>query len=379
MGRLSFVGALAALSAVLCIAVLCGEVARGAAVLPAGFVQSRLATELDRPTAMALAPDGRLFVAQQGGQLRVIRDGRLLRRPVLAVRVDDSGERGLLGVALDPGFSRNHWVYIYYTTANPPVHNRIVRFTLQGDRASPGSGRLILRLDNLSDARNHNGGALHFGGDGRLYVAVGDNADGENAQSLQNLKGKVLRINRDGLIPRDNPFYQRTSGKARAIWALGLRNPFSFAVRPGTGTLFINDVGQNSWEEINRGRAGANYGWPRFEGPESSPRFTPPIFAYRHGRTASTGCAITGGAFYAPQRVEFPAGYVGDYFFADYCGGWIRRYDPASDRALPFASGISAPVDLLVGRGGALYYLERGTGSVYRVRYAGGQRTSHPW
>lgn len=251
-----------------------------------------------------------------------------------------------------------------------------MRFTLAENRVVGGSGRLVLRLDNLTSAMNHNGGAIHFGRDGRLYIAVGDNANGDNAQSLKNLKGKMLRINKNGTIPRDNPFYKdkRARGKDKAIWARGLRNPFSFAVRPGSGDIFINDVGQKTWEEINLGRRGANYGWPAFEGPENSRRFAPPVFAYRHGSGSTTGCAITGGAFYVPQTPQFPEEYVGDYFFADFCSGWIRRYDPSDGTVEPFAQGLSFPVSLEAGPDGALYYLERGasSGSLSRIRYEGG-------
>jgi glucose/arabinose dehydrogenase len=343
--------------------------AEGAATLPEGFGQSRVATGLDRPTAMTLAPDGRIFVAEQAGRLRVIKNGRLLSRPFARFNVNSEGERGLLGVALDPNFNRNGFVYVYLTTRSQPVHNRVVRLKAAGDRAS--GRKLIFRLNNLSQARNHNGGALHFGRDGRLYIAVGDNARAENAQTLRNLYGKMLRLNSDGTVPKDNPFYNKARGKNRVIWARGLRNPFSFAVSRSSGRMFINDVGQKTWEEVNAGVRGANYGWPRHEGPERDRRFKPPVFAYRHGTGPTTGCAITGGAFYDPVRARFPRGYVGDYLFADFCSGWIRRLDPGTRKVTPFASGIANPVDLKVGRGGNLYYLERGTGSVYVVRYTG--------
>jgi glucose/arabinose dehydrogenase len=165
-------------------------------------------------------------------------------------------------------------------------------------------------------------------------VAVGENGNPDNAQTFRNLLGKMLRINKDGTIPRGNPYYEndRVVGN-KAIWARGLRNPYSFAVRPGTGHIHINDVGAQTWEEINRGVKGANYGWPVHEGPEWAAANMPPIFVYKHGSTATTGCAITGGTFSNPQNVPFPADYVGDYFFADFCGGWIRRYDVATDRA----------------------------------------------
>ena len=191
---------------------------------------------------MAFAPDGRLFVAQQGGALRVIKNGSLLATPFLTVTVNSSGERGLLGVAFDPDFPINQYVYVYYTATTPAIHNRVSRFTANGDVVVPGSEVVILDLPNLS-ATNHNGGAIHFGPDGKLYVAVGENAVPSNSQTLANPLGKLLRINRDGSIPTDNPFYGSTSGINRSIWALGLRNPFTFAFQSSTGRLFINDVG----------------------------------------------------------------------------------------------------------------------------------------
>ncbi|HYG82020.1 MAG TPA: PQQ-dependent sugar dehydrogenase, partial [Pyrinomonadaceae bacterium] len=178
-----------------------------AATLPAGFAEPLVAGGLSSPTAMAFAPDGRLFVCQQGGQLRVIKNGTLLATPFLTVTTDASGERGLLGVALDPNFSTNHFVYIYYTVPSSPRHNRVSRFTAGGDVAVAGSEVVILELDNLSGATNHNGGAIHFGPDGKLYIAVGENATPSNAQTLSNLHGKILRINADGTIPADNPFF----------------------------------------------------------------------------------------------------------------------------------------------------------------------------
>jgi glucose/arabinose dehydrogenase len=242
--------------------------ARAGATLPPNFARSQVVGGLASPTAMEFAPDGRLFVAEQRGTLRVVKaGGKLATFLDISGKVDSAGERGLLGVAFDPAFSKNRYVYFYYTqrvTGTTPAHNRVIRVTARGDRAVAGTKKLILRLNNLSSVTNHNGGAIHFGKDGKLYVAVGENAKGENAQSLRNLKGKIVRINKDGTIPRDNPFYKRTTGTNRAIWALGLRNPFSFAIQPHTGKMFINDVGEQRWEEIDRGATGANYGWPRF-------------------------------------------------------------------------------------------------------------------
>jgi glucose/arabinose dehydrogenase len=319
---------------------------------------------------MAIAADGRVFVCEQGGRLRVIKDDTLLPTPFVTVGVDSSGERGLLGIAFDPAFSTNHYLYVYYTTATGPVHNRVSRFTANGDVALAGSEVPVLDLEPLG-ATNHNGGAIHFGIDGKLYVAVGENAVGANAQTLNNRLGKLLRINADGTIPADNPFHSTASGANRAIWALGLRNPFTFAVQPASGRIFINDVGQSTWEEINDGIAGGNYGWPATEGPTDDSRFNSPLYAYNRRTTGE--CAITGGSFYNPMMGQFPAEYVGSYFFADLCGGWIRRLHPDGATVSGFATGITAPVDLKVADDGSLYYLARGgsssAGVLYRVTF----------
>src|SRR5256886_13743433 len=232
--------------------------------------------------------------------MRVTKTGSLLSTPFVSLTVDSSGERGLLGIAFDPIFATNNHLYVYYTVATSPIHNRVSRFTAAGDIAAPGSHVVILELNNLSSATNHNGGAIHFGPDGKLYIGVGENANGANSQTLSNLLGKMLRINSDGTIPTDNPFYNTATGSNRAIWALGLRNPFTFAFQPGTTRLFINDVGQSTWEEINDGIAGSNYGWTTTDSPTSNPTLRSPIHFYGHRATNTTGGAIVGGAVYNP-------------------------------------------------------------------------------
>jgi len=333
---------------------------------------------------MEFAPDGRLFVAEQAGRVRIVKpDGTLAKFVNISTKVDSTSERGLQALTFDPSFSTNHYVYLQYTkkaTSTTPVHNHVVRVTANGNKVVSGSEKLIFPLNNQNDA-HHMGGAIDFGADGKLYIATGDNETPTNAQQLTNLFGKMLRINKDGTIPTDNPFYTTASGNNRAIWALGLRNPFKFAVQPSTGTIFINDVGENTWEEINQAKKGANYGWPVHEGVanDNDPQYVDPIFAYGHAGSdpATTGCSITGGVFYNPTTVQFPSGYVGDYFFADFCGGWIRSFDPSSQEASGFAIGIEGrPVDLEVSKEGELYYLSRGRsstpGTVIKIRYAGG-------
>lgn len=348
-------------------------------MLPPRFEDSQLVGGLADPVSMTFAPDGRIFVCEQGGRLRIIQDGKLLPEPFLRLNVDPDGERGLLGVALDPEFPDEPYVYVYYTATSPSEHNRLSRFTAAGNRAAEGSERVLLDLEPLGSATNHNGGAVHFGTDGMLYVSVGDNARSSNAQALTNLYGKVLRFDKNGGIPSDNPFFTRAEGNRRSIWALGLRNPFSFAVQPGTGRLFINDVGQSKWEELNEGQAGRNYGWPDTEGPTSETGFSAPLYAYQHNAGEVRGCAIAGGTFYNPLQPQFPAEYVGKYFFADYCEGWIRMFNPQTRTVELFTEGADAPVDLDVGPDGALYYLDRGAGTIHRIRFvAPGQPPTIP-
>jgi glucose/arabinose dehydrogenase len=338
----------------------------------AGFEKDEaFVTGLAGATAFAQAADGRFFIAQQTGELRVVDAQRnLLAAPFVQLGVDANGERGLIGVALHPDFASNGFVYVHYTTPQGGTHNRISRFTANGNVALAGSEQVLVELPPLSSATNHNGGGLHFGPDGMLYVGVGDNANGDNAKDLASPLGKLLRFNDDGSIPDDNPFAGTQSGLARAVWAFGLRNPFSFAFEPGGTRLYINDVGEKSWEEIDIGAAGANYGWPDNEGPVDADGITAPRFAYPH--TASNppgvgpggffvGTAIAGGAFYPASGGSFPPEYAGNYFFADFGARFIARLDPANDdAAYAFASVADQPVDLLVGIDGALYVLTRG-------------------
>jgi glucose/arabinose dehydrogenase len=347
-----------------------------AATLMSGFAETTYATGISRPVAMAFAPDGRLFVCQQTGALRVIENGVLLSDPFVTVPVPAPGsgsEQGLLGIAFDPGFETNQWLYVYYTTASAPVHNRVSRFTANGNVAVPASEFVVLDLDTLGPEDDHNGGAIHFGLDGKLYIAVGENKVPSHSQTLTNLLGKILRINSDGSIPDDNPFYNSASGRNRAIWALGFRNPFTFAVQPGTGRIFVNDVGGNLREEIDELMAGANYGWPICEGPCSpaNASFRDPIYSYAQGGSVGRKC-IAGGAFYNPPTNQFPPAYVGAYFFADFVDGTIRRLDPNNgNQVTTFATGISLPVDLQVGADGRLYYLSFRDGSVVAIHSTG--------
>jgi glucose/arabinose dehydrogenase len=339
---------------------------------PGGFARSELVNGLGDASAFAQAPDGRFFVAGQGGALRIVKNGSLLATPFLTLGVDATGERGLIGVALHPAFAGTGSVYVYATTPEGGTHNRISRFTANSanaDIVSSGSEVRIADLPALSGATNHNGGALQFGVDGKLYVGVGDNANGAQAPDLGQVFGKILRFNDDGSIPADNPVCTTPDVLACAVWARGLRNPFTLAVQPGSGRLHINDVGQNDWEEINLGAPAAHYGWPASEGPTSAAGIAPPLFAYPHAAGTPpgagpggffTGCAVIGGAFYPASGGNFPVAYRASYFFTDLCSGVVGRLDLANNNAAyAFGQVSGSPVGMLIGLDGALHVLTR--------------------
>jgi glucose/arabinose dehydrogenase len=322
-------------------------------------------------TAFAELPDGRILLAQQFGDVRVVLpDGTLLGTPLLSVVPEFISDRGLLGVVAHPQFSSNGFVYVYYTVpaSQGSLHNRISRFTVSGNTA--GGEVVLVDLPALVEDI-HSAGAMHFGTDGKLYVAVGDNHAATNAPDLNTPFGKLLRFNDDGTIPSDNPFCTTQGNVACAIWARGLRNPFTFAVQPGTGRIHIHDVGASTWEEIDVGVRGANYGWPATEGPTNASGVTPPLFAYLHQQFAPTppgnsqggffvGDCTIGGAFY-PNSGPFPAPWRGGYFFTDFVTAFVGFIDLNNDNAAySFGSVPVSPVGMLVTRDGALLVLHRG-------------------
>jgi glucose/arabinose dehydrogenase len=347
--------------------------------LPDDFEEAEVVGGLKSVTNMEFSPDGRLFVLEQTGKVLIIKNGELLPTPFLTLaEVDGSAEGGLLGLAFDPQFSTNGHFYVYYTKIGDPPTNQVSRFTVSAtnpDIADPGSELII--LEGIPASLQHNGGQMQFGSDGKLYVATGDANTPSNAQSLETLAGKVLRINADGSVPADNPF-AGTLDERGEIWAYGLRNPFTGDIDPVTGRMYINDVGQHRSEEINLGVTKANYGWPECEGKCENPDFEDPIYAYSHG----TGCAITGGAFY--RGTQFPEEYQDNYFFADLCNQWIKRLLPDGTAADFVTEAPKIVVDLEVGPDGSLYYLlyykssEEGyitDGAVGKIQFANANQT----
>jgi glucose/arabinose dehydrogenase len=336
--------------------------------VPSGFVDAKVAGGISQGTGMAVAPDGRVFIAQQAGKLVVVKNNKLLSTPFLSVTTPNDASEGLIGVAVDPNFATNGYVYISYTKSNP-LRTVISRFTANGDVAKSGSENVIFTTNNLQN-HEHNGGALAFGSDGKLYVALGDDLTITNAQSLKSTQGKILRINSDGSIPTDDPYYTKTTGAARAIWAYGFRNPFTLSIQPGTGRILAGDVGSDFWEELDDINKGGNYGWSDSEGPSVNPGEIAPLYSYPHNGTSA---AIIAGPFYNPKTVSFPSSYVGKVFFADYARGTIQTIDLTKLTTSSFISGLDRCVAMALAPDGSLYYLERGgvgTGELHKVSYS---------
>jgi len=281
--------------------------------------------------------DPRLFIVEQEGTIRIIEGGVVRPQPFLDIRarVQSGGERGLLGLAFHPAYGANGWFYVNYTDTN--CDTRIERYQVTADPyvADPASAELVLAI--AQPFANHNGGMMAFGPDHALYIATGDGGgsgdpDG-NAQDLSSLLGKILRLDVDTqlpyAIPADNPF-RNVTGARGEIWAYGLRNPWRFSFDFEADRLFIADVGQNSWEEINvvpASRAGANYGWNIMEGRHcfgasscNTADLTLPVLEYPNG---DEGCSVTGGYVYRGEAIPEIRGH---YFYSDFCGGWIRSF-----------------------------------------------------
>jgi glucose/arabinose dehydrogenase len=311
---------------------------RATGLAPAtGFRLDPVAIRLESPVHLAApAGDPRLFVVEQAGRIRIVEDDTLRTEPFLDIsdRVTAGGEQGLLSVAFHPSYAQNGFFYVNYTDLSGDT--RIERYRVSADPyvADPQSAHLILGFDQPYS--NHNGGLTLFGPDGMLWIGTGDGGSGgdpeENAQNRASLLGKMLRIDVDGgdpyAIPPDNPFVGR-AGVRPEIWALGLRNPWRYAIDPVDGLLYIGDVGQNRYEEIDVvpvARAGLNFGWDVMEGTQcfeparcDTTGLVQPVVVY--GRSA--GCSITGGVVY--RGADVPS-LVGHYVYADYCSGWIRSF-----------------------------------------------------
>lgn len=343
---------------------------------PIQFVQrvSGLAT----PVALTNASDERLFVAERAGTVRIIRNGALLSAPFLDMTglvASSSGEQGLLGLAFPPDHGDSGRFYLYYTNASG--RGVLARAAVSEDDpnvADPSSLETLIQLPETSTY--HNGGQLEFGPDGYLYWAVGDGGNGASAQSLTSLRGKILRLDvsaADGyLVPGTNPFVD-TAGARSEIWAYGLRNPWRFSFDADTGELYIADVGQNAFEEVNVAPAGAggqNYGWPIMEGAScytnpscDSSGLTLPSFTYAHPSTG--GASITGGYVY---RGPAAPDLVGRYVFADYVHATVSVATLTTPwQVTKLLEGPWSTASFGVGADGRLYVTDYGGGAVYEI------------
>ena len=336
-------------------------------------VRLREVARLESPVGMALRKgDDGVYIIEQPGRVRVLRGGRMDPNPVLDVssQIRAGGEQGLLGIAFSPD---GQFLYLDYTDTSGDTH--IAEFAVQGGRPDPSTQRNVITIDQ--PYANHNGGQLAFGPNGGLYIALGDGGSAGdphgNGQNLNALLGKILRIDprpsggRPYGIPRDNPFVNR-GGARPEVWDYGLRNPWRFSFDPRSGDLWIADVGQGTWEEVNHepaGKGGRNYGWNRLEGNhrfegDAPPGAVAPVLEYNHD---SGACTVIGGSVYRGDAIP---DLRGAYLYGDYCLGWVRAV-PATGGS-PRDLGINVPSLTSFGadQRGELFALS-GQGQVFRI------------
>jgi glucose/arabinose dehydrogenase len=320
-----------------------------------------------------------LFVVEQQGTVKVLRNGRTVNRDFLDIRsrVQYGGEEGLLSIAFDPGYARNRRFYVYYVNRAGNIEVDGFRRSKQNaTKAKERSRERVIVIPHPVNS-NHNGGQLQFGPGGHLYLGTGDGGSAgdpdENAQNRNSLLGKLLRIDprRSGgySIPRSNPF--RRAGEDE-IYALGLRNPYRFSFDSKTNDIYIGDVGQDAWEEVDRagkaGLRGANFGWDVFEGDHefegggAPGNYHPPIFEFS---SASGNCAITGG--YVVRDKSLPA-LQGRYLYADFCGGVVRSFDPSNPAQSDASTGLAPEAVSSFGEGkGGQIYVASLDGPVFKI------------
>lgn len=318
-----------------------------------GFAKKQLAGGLKDPVVFAFAPNGDILIGEQAGTILIYRNGAILPTPLGTINTDGSNEKGLLGLAVDPNYAINGYIYVSYTTLDE--HAQLSRFTVQNDTLNLASEVVYMKGNQLQNP-HHSANDLHIGPDGKLWWSVGDNVPSiTNAQTLTNIYGKILRFNLDGTIPGDNPFLH-VPGAAPAIYAFGLRNPFRFTFLPN-GKAMTEDTGSNYWEELNTIQPGGNYGWDFYEGNCGSCGSINPAYAYGHLPADGAASAIS-----AYSGSVFPKQYDNVVFFGDYNRQDIEAvaFDPTfntqiSDTVFDNAAGTIS--DLQEGPDGNLYFV----------------------
>jgi len=389
-----------------------GSAPRAFATMPTGFVDEIVNTGLSQPASFDYLPDGRILIVEQKTfRVRLIANGALFASPLLTVTdVNGAGnEQGLLGIAVDPQWPTRPFVYLYFDhTPGSVIY--IVRYKVSGSLTDPSSTNLVFgsRKNLITDipdaASNHNGGTLRFGPDGKLYASLGEDADKCSAQDSTKFKGNILRMQvaaldtgttqptKAALAPPDNP-WPGGNANAALVFSYGHRNPFRFHIDPVTGKVYIGDVGENIWEELDEASGGQNFGWPFREGPQvmTPPGCTEPGGAGQHfynspiayyDRTNPPGnAAIIGGPRYRPKPggiYNFPVQFHGAVFYSDYYRGFLRVLIEQSPgtwvlmttgvNATDWATSVVNVGDYRVGPDGALYYLKQFPGELHRIR-----------
>lgn len=408
--------------------------AQGGFNLPYGFIQEGVVMGLTLPTSFAMATDGRIFIAEKAGRVRVYHNGELLPEPFidLTTEVNDAADRGLMGIAVDPAWPRRPYVYVAFVYDPPEIKernpsgarvSRVVRLTADAANlnvAMPGSGVVLVGTNSTAahvgnpdqgdaepfscrdeagqpvrdciaaEGTAHTIDMLKFGPEGALYVSVGDgivNSKGNaRALDINSLNGKILRIDPDtGEGLASNPFYDGDPASNRSkVFALGMRNPFRFTIDPRNGRVIVGEVGNEKWEEINIGGPGANFGWPCYEGPEEAATYanceafrsgewtvTHGVLSYRHTIKPQRGAAI-GGDLYLGR--SFPALYRGAYFYHDFNGGVTNFLTFGGDGSVTdneFATNMPGIVQITA-TDDALYVLSIILGGIWRIRYVPG-------
>lgn len=353
----------------------------GSATLPPDFAEQIWNQSFISPTSMTVAPDGRLFISEQGGSIRIVKDGNVLPTPFVKLKALYKGggwEAGLMSsVIFDPGYPAQPYVYVAYNRQETDNIWKLVVSRLTVDMASPDKAKdgseVVLAELHQSNTRSHVGGSFAIGKDNKLYVGIGNLGTANMSQDPNLLHGKILRMNLDGSVPTDNP-QPSAPGAMKYVYATGARSPFSMVGDLVTGEIIFGDVGDNtynqfSFEELNKVSKGVNYGNPIVQGPSNDPKYQTPWHSYAHNETwlqkdnpvQPGASAIIVAEYYRGPAQALPSEYSGRFFFLDYSAGRIFALAPGEGgNRKEFISGLKFPVAAKFGPDGRLWVVCRG-------------------